>query len=31
MKVSKMLNKTCKSILSNVRIDKAIQELPDFK
>lgn len=26
-----MLNKTCKSILSNVRIDKAIQELPDFK
>lgn len=26
-----MLNKTCKSILSNTRIDKAIQELPDLE
>lgn len=26
-----MFNKICKSIPSNIRIDKAIQELPDLK
>lgn len=30
-KVSEMLDKTCTSIPSNIRIDKAIQELPDLK